>query len=86
MVPVKLIRMDDIGTRLEHLADLQDLWSFALGLLTAGTYHTDTELEQTKELETALQLLERHMLSDYSPTTYAQEINNLPRDAKEIRD
>jgi hypothetical protein len=83
---VKLLAMDDVGTRMEHLADLQDLWSFALGLLTAGTYHTEPELEQTSKLETALELLEAHMLTGYCPTAYAQTINNLPKPEKPSED
>lgn len=82
MAPVKLLSMEDVGTRLEHLADLQDLWSFALGMLTSGTYHSDPEIEQTRKLEIALELLEEHMLVGYSPTTYAQTINNLPKPEK----
>ena len=85
MTPVLTLGMSDVGTRLEHLADLQDLWGWALGTLTAGTYHTTLEVEQAKELEIALRLLEQHMVIGYSPTTYAQVINNLPIDAKDIK-
>ncbi len=61
------------------------LWSFALGILTVGTYHSQPEIDQAQELEIALRLLESHMLCDYSPSTYAQVINNLPRDANAIQ-
>lgn len=78
--------MQDVGTRLQHLADLQELWSFALGLETATQYQTEPSLERTAKLEAALQLLEAHMMNDYAPTTYAQVINNLPKDAHTIKD
>jgi hypothetical protein len=75
---------DDVGTRIEHLMQLQDIWSFALGIVTAGSYHTDREREQAKELETALKYLMLHIQSNYVDTPYARVINELPKDAKEI--
>jgi len=81
---IQKYKMDDVGTRLQHLADLQELWSFALGIETAGQYQTDPSIDRAKRLEAALQLLEAHMMNDYSPTTYAQVINTLPHDAKDI--
>jgi hypothetical protein len=83
---IQKFKMDDVGTRLQHLADLQDLWSFAVGIETAGQYQTEPSIERTKKLQGALELLEAHMMNDYSPTTYAQVINNLPRDAHAIKD
>lgn len=82
--------MADVGTRLQHLADLQELWSFALGIETDGQYHTDPSIERAKKLESALYLLEAHMMNDYvggdHQTVYAQVINALPEDAHEIKD
>lgn len=83
---VKLYSMDDIGSRAEHMADLHDLWSFAYGQLTTDRYHSGNEDIQAKELEIALNLLVHHMESEYRPTTYAQVINNLPKDAAQIPD
>ena len=86
MIPnIQKYDMSDIGTRLQHLADLQELWSYALGIETAGKYQTEPSIERAHRLEAALQLLEAHMMNDYSPTTYAQVINSLPRDANEIK-
>lgn len=84
MSELKSYGMQDVGTRLEHLMQLQDLWSTGLQILTTKGYHTDLEREQAKELETALKLLSYHMMSDFTPTNYAKEINNLPKDPKEI--
>jgi hypothetical protein len=85
MTKIRTLSMSDVGTRLEHLADLQDLWGFALQILTTNIYHTEDEIEQANKLEIALALLEYHMLSDYDPTKYAKVVNNLPSDAKEIK-
>jgi hypothetical protein len=64
--------------------DLQELWSFALGIETAGKYQSEPSLERAEKLTAALLLLEAHLMNDYSPTTYAQVINTLPHDAKDI--
>ena len=86
-MPPKLSKysMKDVGTRLDHLADLQELWSFALSIETMGQYQTEPSMERAAKLEGALQLLTAHMMNDYSATTYAQEINNLPKDARDIK-
>jgi hypothetical protein len=83
---VKLYGMDDVGTRAEHLADVQDLWSMALCILTTGTYHSDEERKQAQELETALKLLENHMTHNFNQTGYARIINDLPWNAEDIPD
>ncbi len=75
---------DDVGTRLTHLMELQDLWATTLGILTRPGFHTVLEKERAGQLEIALALLQHHMEKDYDPTSTAREINNLPKDAKEI--
>lgn len=80
VTPVKTLGMDDVGTRIEHLSDLHELWSFAFGLLTTqGIWHTAVEQAQAEELEIGLKLLTKHMQSNYDSRRYAQEINSLPR-------
>jgi hypothetical protein len=81
---IKLYAMEDVGTRLEHLADLQDLWSGGLAMLLSGTYHSALELEQVEKLEIALKLLENHMTHAYSDVKYAKDINELPRNPEDI--
>jgi hypothetical protein len=78
--------MDDVGRRLDHLAQLQDIWGTALALLTTKGWHSAQEKERAKELEIALVLLEHHMLSDYSELGLARTVNDLPKDATEIPD
>jgi hypothetical protein len=85
-VTIKTYSMDDVGTRAEHLADVQDIWSTALSILTIGTYHSTDEKRQAQELEVALKLLENHMTYNYDQTGYARAINELPQDPKDITD
>lgn len=69
---------DDVGTRLEHAMDLQNVWSTALGILTGPGYHTELEKLKATRLEIALALLQNYMEMGYNATSYAKEINNLP--------
>ena len=81
---IRTYGMSDIGTRLEHLADLQDLWGTALCILTTGTYHNEREIAQAADIEIALKLLENHMANDYNETQYARDFNDLPRNPEDI--
>jgi hypothetical protein len=78
--------MTDIGTRLQHLMDLQKVWSDALGILTSGTYHSKQEKDRAARLEIALGMLDHYLALGYNDLTYAQEINKLPKSAEEIKD
>jgi hypothetical protein len=78
--------MEDVGKRIDHLMALQDLWSTALCILTAGTYHSTDEMKQAEELEIALKILECHLKSQFNQTVYAKVINELPEKAEEIKD
>src|ERR1019366_6707363 len=81
---IKLMTGADVGSRLEHLADLQLLWGFGLEILTVGSYHTEQEVKQAHDLEIALELLEIHISLYYPLTSYAKEVNDLPRSAEDI--
>jgi hypothetical protein len=82
---VKLYSLDDVGTRGEHMTDLYDVWEFALEILTRAGWHSGKELDQAQEIKVGLKLLMHHMEAGApSVVAYAQEINNLPKDAKEI--
>jgi hypothetical protein len=82
----KSLKAEDVGTRLQHMMDLQDQWSTAYGILTRPGYHSKWEEDRTKALETALGLLQHHMEAEYNGTTYARTINDLPKNPKEIPD
>ena len=74
----KKLHGDDVGTRLTHMMELQELWSAAYGILTRpNLYHTDLEKERAKNLGIALDLLQYHMEAEYNETLYAKEINDL---------
>jgi hypothetical protein len=76
----KPMSLDDVGTRAEHLMDLQTIWGFAYQMLTTDIYHTEGEVHQAAELATALDLLTNYMMSGRDLVTlYAKVINDLPR-------
>lgn len=88
MTEPKRLSMEDVGKRMDHMNDLHNIWSFALGQLTdmnARDFNLYRQGDADK-LQTALDLLTYHMQNEYSPTTYAQVVNNLPKDAHDIRD
>ena len=76
---IKLCGMNDVGTRAEHLHELFDIWSFALGYLTTSSWHSPHEHAQAEELEIALELLEHHMQSEFDITPYAKTLNELKK-------
>ena len=82
---IKTHGMDDVGTRLEHMMDLQDIWSGAYALLTTKGWHSIHEQVRAIELEEALRLLAYYITSDYSELGIARTINNLPK-AKDLPD
>ncbi len=76
----KVLSGDDIGTRLNHMMELQDLWSTAYGILMRpDLFHTDLKKERAKALGIALDLLQHHLEAEYNLTNYAKEINDLPK-------
>lgn len=80
----KVLHGDDVGTRLQHMMDLQDMWSTVFGILTrTDIFHTEFEVHRAKEIETALDLLQHHMEAEYNLTQYAKEINDLPQPKKD---
>jgi hypothetical protein len=85
---MKTLRMSDIGTRLDHLMELQELWSIGVAiarkLKDQGSYQAETERKMEEELEIALKLLAAHMQKDFPDTDYAREINNLPKNPTDI--
>ena len=85
--PEKELKPDDVGTRLSHLMDLQDMWNVSYGILTApNTWHSKLEKDRAEQLQNALNLLQRYLEKGYNSYHYATEINDLPKNAKEIPD
>lgn len=76
----KKLSGDDVGTRIQHMMDLQDLWSTAYGILTRpDLYHTQLEKERAVYINIALTLLQHHLEAEYNSASYAKEINNVPK-------
>ena len=71
--------MDDVGRRLDHLMQLQDVWGAAYAILTTKGWNSAQEVMQAEELEIALTLLARHMQNDYSELRLAREVNEIPK-------
>lgn len=69
---------DEVGTRIEHMAELHKIWGNTLHILLMrqGSLETDANSEKIKKLEDALELLENYMTISYSDAKYASEIDN----------
>ena len=78
------LKADDVGTRLEHLMELHDLWGWSLHMCLRGTFHTDLETAQQAKLECALEMLNHIIMGYQGATDVPSVINSLPRDPKEI--
>lgn len=82
--------MDDYGRRLDHLMDLQELWSTGLAIARRAkdseSYQSEAEIKTEAELEICLKYLGAHMEKDFleSRTEIARVINELPKDATDI--
>jgi hypothetical protein len=71
--------ISDIGTRLEHLNDLRDLWNDARTSLLNRSYHlNDHEKALVPILDKAITLIDEHLQKDYRSHIYGREINALP--------
>lgn len=78
---MKEMGMTDVGTRLEHMTDLYEMWSEGLLILenSEKRYSTPLGAAQLQELRHALQLLWFHMAKDYNQYAYSIEIARLPK-------
>src|ERR1700688_3044697 len=78
--------LDDVGTRMQHLTELYDLWSTGLDVITRFDRHAPFYAEKKKELENALKLLMFHMQKDYKDKSIREEVDLLPWNAENIKD
>jgi hypothetical protein len=79
---MKELKMTDVGTRLEHIADLKELWETAFHFLSMrnAKYMSQPELDNKAKLEIGLDLLNAHITKDYTEESeYRREINDLGR-------
>ena len=84
MTEFKKIRMDDIGTRLNHLTELKDLWELAERILSAQhrMFREPEDKNDLEDIKGALSLLNAHMQKDFNEMNYQIEINTLPKPGK----
>jgi hypothetical protein len=65
--------MDDVGSRLDHLTELYEIWQTGLDILERYNKRTSFYTEKKAELEAALKLLYCHMSLNYKePKTQIQ--------------
>ena len=74
----KVLHAEDIGTRLTHMMELQQIWSDVYGILTTDHFHTELEQIRAIQLGIALDLLQHHLSAEFNETFYAKTINDLP--------
>lgn len=79
-------KMEDVGRRIDHLMDLQRMWSDAVGIIEARSYTSTYEDEQKEKLQAALEMLNAYLGNTWEQWVYGRTINALPKDAKEILD
>ena len=79
MTDEQCMRMEDKGTRLQHLIDLRDLWAEMLDILRRrnAAYASKDDNEKIVKLAHALELMHFHMQKDYNDFEYRREINTL---------
>ena len=79
MADEQRMRMEDKGTRLQHLIDLRDLWAEMLDILRRrnAAYASKDDNEKIVKLAHALELMHFHMQKDYNDFEYRREINTL---------
>ena len=71
----KVLHAEDIGTRLTHMMELQQIWSDVYGILTTDHFHTELEQIRAIQLGIALDLLQHHLEAEFNMTNYAKDIN-----------
>ena len=68
--------MEDVGTRMEHLTELYELWKTGLDILERYDKSGPFYERKKEELEDALRLLGFHMQKDYHEDAIRKEIDN----------
>jgi hypothetical protein len=61
--------MDDVGTRIQFLTELYELWQTGIDILDRYDRHSPYYAEKREELEHATKLLMFHMQKDYKEST-----------------
>ena len=77
---IKTGSMDDVGTRLQFLTELYELWQTGIDILDRYDANTSDYQEKRAELVHARDLLMFHMKKDFSYDAYRKEIDTLPKE------
>jgi len=78
--------MDNVGTRLDFLTELYDLWKTALDILERYDKNSPRYDARKLELESATKLLVAHMEICYDEKTTRKVIDALPKHGEDIKD
>ena len=80
--------MDDVGTRIKHMADLYELWQSGIDILDRYDKDTPFYREKRLELEHAIKLLGFYMERDYGIQEQIDRklIDSLPHFGDQIKD
>ena len=76
--------MSDVGTRMQFLIELHELWETGLDILERFERNTPLYEEKKKELESALKLLYFHMTKDYDTLPDIAAIDAIPSNPEDI--
>lgn len=76
--------MEDVGTRLEHLDDLRQIWQTGIDILERRSWKTPIEYELIEDLKTCVLYLGKHMTKDFNYTEYSNGINAIGNDASRV--
>jgi hypothetical protein len=82
---INLGSMDDVGTRIEHLTALYDLWLDGIDILDRWEKHNPRYAEKRKELEIASRLLMFHIQKDYQDKEDRAVVDSLPLHGDDIK-
>jgi hypothetical protein len=82
---VKTGSMNDIGTRMQFLTELYDLWTVGLDICERYDKYGPLYVEKKLELEHALKLLGYHMEKDFQEQLYRNTIDALPKHGEDIK-
>lgn len=77
--------MDDVGTRLQFLTELYELWQTGIDILDRYDKDATNYIERRAELVHAVNMLWYHMRKDYEAGKDIKAINEIPK-AEYIKD
>ena len=77
---------DDVGTRMQHILDLYEMWTTGLDVLERFDKNPPMYAERKQQLTSALTLLGYVMERHYNDHAYVVTINELPKNPADIKE